>query len=371
MKPYLFYLGLLLSVLLFTQRIACAQTTQQQPLVAPLPQGGVVVFKIKTTPLNTNTRAADSESGLRLPLTAQVLAGAGNVFHRWLTDEKGNLVFGYDLLVEPVAGTNRFKVSARPLDRQFEARFPASSTGASPERSQMPLALSTLLRATEEQIVSDGETIALDVLVNEQLGLKVVDFIKVATESPRLPAPGVVAPPRDFTVTNVELAIKNYQLNIDGETLRTASARRSCTGALVWFALPEGGRFIFSLAPHEGYDFRKLGVIENNKIAFTWKGTRYEWISDAPVVGSGGSWNLWVLHDPSYVDPFTPPANNAGPESKLARMLRDPLGTLSEPVGDGRRNSLQTKERRAAAAAKRVRVLIGGANNIESLLPKK
>jgi hypothetical protein len=371
MRIYLFHLALSLSVLLFTQGPCPAQATAaQQPLVAQLPQGGVVVFRVKTTSLKTETRAAETEPGVRLPLSPQVLVGEGNVVHRWLTDERGNLVFGYDLRVELLAGSDSFRVSARPLDRRFEARFPALTTGATAEGSRMPPSASTLLRATEEQVVADGETFALDVLINERLGLKVVDYIKVSAEGTHLPVPGYALPARDFALTNVELGVRNYQLSVDGDVLRTASARRSCTGSLVWFALPEGGRFIFSLVPHEGYDFRKLGVIENNKIAFTWKDKRYEWTSDGPVVGSGGVWNLWVLHDPTYVDPFARPASSAAPESKLARMLKDPLGTLSEPAGDVRRNGWQTKERRSVLPVRRVRVQIGGANSIRDLLPK-
>ncbi|HEX8137749.1 MAG TPA: hypothetical protein VF544_09175 [Pyrinomonadaceae bacterium] len=375
MRRELFHLTLLLSVLLFAQGYGLAQSAAAPqpppPLVAQLPQGAVVVFRVKTTQLNRDARAARSESGLRLPLAPQVLAGEGNVIHRWLSDEKGNLVFGYDLRVEPLAGTHSFRVSARPLDPQFEARLSAAATGGvTAQGLRIESAAATLLRATEEQVVSDGETFALDVLVNEQLGLKVVDYIKVSREATGRPTPGYGPTPRDFALTNVELAVRNYQLSVDGEVLRTASARRSCRGSLIWFALPEGGRFIFSLVPHEGYDFRKLGVIENNRVAFTWKGKRYEWTSDGPIVGSGGVWNLWVLHDAAYVDPFAQPPSGVGPESKLAQILRDPLGTLSEPVGDGRRNGLQTKERRSAVTVRRVRVSIGGANSLGDLLPK-
>jgi hypothetical protein len=374
MRRELFHLTLLLSALLFAQGYAPAQsaTPQQQSLVAQLPQGAVVLFRVKTTQLNRDARAARSEPGVRLPLAPQVLAGEGDVIHRWLSDEKGNLVFGYDLRVEPLAGTDSFRVSARPLDPQFEARLSAAAAGGvTAQGPRIESAASTLLRATEEQVVSDGETFALDVLVNEQLGLKVVDYIKVSKEATGRPAPSYGPTPRDFALTNVELGVRNYQLSVDGDVLRTSGARRSCTGSLIWFALPEGGRFIFSLVPHEGYDFRKLGVIENNRIAFTWKGKRYEWTSDGPIVGSGGVWNLWVLHDASYVDPFLQPPASAKPESKLAQILRDPLGTLSEPVGDGRRNGLQMKERRSAVTVRRVRVSIGGANSLRDLTVEK
>jgi hypothetical protein len=63
--------------------------------------------------------------------------------------------------------------------------------------------------------------------------------------------------------------------------------------------LPDRGRFVFSITPHEGYDFQKIGFVQENKIAFQIAGDRYEWISSTPVFSGGG--NLWVLHDPEYL----------------------------------------------------------------------
>lgn len=372
MRMRLLRFSSLCAVLLVLTAVVHAQENASQQLVVPLPQGGFVAFKIRTTPLNANTNAGGSESELRLPLVSQVLADDGNVVHRLLVDEQGVLVFGYDLVIEPLAANKTFKVSARPLARQFETLLRNRSAGA-PRNSQMPFTFSTLTNATDAQTVSDGETFALDLLINEQLGLKLVDYVKVAAEKSRLFAPVAPPPARDFAVTNVELAVNNYQLRIDGEALRTTGARRSCTGALVWFSLPERGRFIFSLAPHEGYGFQKIGMIEDNKISFAWKGVRYEWISETPIVGSGGAWNLWLLHDPDYVDVFAPPVINSEPESKLARVLRDPLGRSAASAIDRSGVSLQVEKHTASAkrpATERVRVRIGGADKIETLLPK-
>jgi hypothetical protein len=129
--------------------------------------------------------------------------------------------------------------------------------------------------------------------------------------------------------------------------------------------------------PHEGYDFQKVGRIENNKISFTLGGDVYEWTSSAPVVGNGGNWNLWVLHDPAYVSDFDsleqiveavegkPSATNgaASPEwlrDPLARVRRDERAEFEPRAND------KTKRN----ATKRPRVLVGGADRIENLLPK-
>jgi hypothetical protein len=73
-----------------------------------------------------------------------------------------------------------------------------------------------------------------------------------------------------------------------------------CSGAVIWFYVPGRGRFILSLRPHEGYDFQKMGVIENDQISFTVGTDQYQWISSAPVVLVGGRFGLWVLHDTDY-----------------------------------------------------------------------
>jgi hypothetical protein len=134
--------------------------------------------------------------------------------------------------------------------------------------------------------------------------------------------------------------------------------------------VPGQGRFVFSLVPYEGYDFRKVGLIENNRIAFSWKGRSYEWISREAIVGSGGAWNLWVLHDADYQDRFIPPAY-ATPETypRRPRLYPDPVGITVPPRKKPNRTTLKTIEPKKLP--ERVWVTIGGAKSIEELLPKK
>src|SRR5215213_3374377 len=302
MRRFLLIINLCCAALLLLALPARAQESGVvgQPVIVSLPHGGHVAFRVKTTTLNINSGTRPGEADLSLPLAAQVQLDESGVVHRLLVDGHGNIVFGYDLVVDAITATHTFRVTARPLDKLFEARLSARREGTS-VNSQTPFNVNTLTHSTGEHTVEDGETFALDLLINDRLGLKVVDYVKVATDKSRLQlAPVTPIPARDFAVTNVELAVNNYELKIDGAPLRTASVRRSCTGSLLWFALPEQGRFIFSLAPHAGYGFEKVGVIEDNKIVFSWKGVRYEWISEAPIVGSGGVWNLWVMHDSTY-----------------------------------------------------------------------
>jgi hypothetical protein len=113
-------------------------------------------------------------------------------------------------------------------------------------------------------------------------------------------APASKRPARDFTLNDVALGVTNYRLFVNGEMVTADAPTGGCAGAIIWFYLPERGRFILSLQPHPGYDFQKVGVIEHNRILFSLNGDQYEWRSEAPIVGQGGNWHLWVLHEAAY-----------------------------------------------------------------------
>jgi hypothetical protein len=343
-----------------------------RPLVVSLPQGGFAAFKIEVSPLNLPS-SFRKQSGNLPPFVSRVVMGEGNALHRMVVDEQGRFVFVYDLVIIELDSPKRFGVSARALDPTFEQSLhddnPAVSQNAA--NSSLP----TLARATEQQTVADGETVALDLLINEPLGVKVVDYVTVASERSLLSPSRPSRPPRDFGVYNVELAIRKYQLYIDEQPVVT-SGLRNCTGAMVWFYLPGLGRFIFSLVPYDGYDFRKVGFIEDNKISFNWKGVSYEWLSREPIVGSGGVWNLWVLHDQDFVDIFARPV--ADTERKVAKaggIFRKPAGAMTIPLPPFRPKAEPTTLESHRSAKKqseeRVRVVIGGAKSIEALLPRK
>ncbi|HZG53448.1 MAG TPA: hypothetical protein VEZ40_15055 [Pyrinomonadaceae bacterium] len=356
-----------------------AAAARPEQFVMPLHGEGFIAFKIEAAPAAGAPQVSAKLEEIRASLTPQALLADKHVVHRVLLDADGGFVFGYDLVVEPVVATKQFKVSLKPMSAEFEeqlrARRPSTTT-----TNRAGQNVSTLPRAADAQLIEDGDAFALDLLVNPQTGVKIVDVVKVSFDRARLwSAPSRrSAPPRDFTLGNVELAVRDHRLTINGELVGGGRGRpaRGCAGALVWFYAPGRGRFIFSLIPHEGYDFQKVGRIENNKISFTLGGDDYEWTSSAPVVGtSGGNWNLWVLHDAGYVSDFdsveqiVEGAEGAPPASGAAspEWLRDSLGRLTRE----RRAEFETRGDQRKRAARRPRVLVGGADRIENLLPKR
>ncbi|MDT7603686.1 MAG: hypothetical protein QOF61_1683, partial [Acidobacteriota bacterium] len=227
----------------------------------------------------------------------------------------------------------------------------------------------TLARAAETQTLEDGDAVSLDLLVNPRTGVRVVDVIKVAYERARL----WQSAPRDFTLDSVEIALRDQRLTMNGEPLAVVRAAREVSGALVWFYVPGRGRFILSLVPRAGYDFRKIALIEDNHVSFDFRGDHFEWVSSAPVVGNGGDWYAWVLADASY----TPEVNSAeeiahdadkkpGDASPLKQALD---GKTPQPPRAGFDN--KSAGGTTARAGQPLRARTGASDRMENLLPKK
>jgi GWxTD domain-containing protein len=281
-------------------------------------------------------------------------------------------------VVEPVASTKQFRVSVRPLSPEDEQELRARKSFQT-RRIHPNYNFAALSRAAAPQIIADGDTFALDVLVNPETGDKITDYVTVSESESRLrEASAVESTPRDFTLEDVMLKVVNYQLYVNGELVAGGKRSGAAAGPIIWFHLTERGRFIFSLRPHEGYDFRKIGTIEHNRMKFTLNNDRYEWVSDVPVVDAGGPWNLYVLHDPSYVpDSFFlgVKATAARPKStNVYQSVAEAQRTMRLP----KRNAATSLENPAVTARKEegeeresssVRLIIGAASRVENLLP--
>jgi hypothetical protein len=298
-----------------------------------------------------------------------------NTIRRVFIDSGGSLYFGYTLVVEPLASSQKFRVSVRPLSQEDEEELRARR--AFQTRSIHPsYNAAGLSRSSAPQEVADGDTFALDVLVNPKTGEKITDFVTVSTDESRLKgAAASDTAPRDFTLEDVEMKMINYQLLINGELVAGGKKSGACAGPIIWFHLPERGRFIFSLAPHAGYDFKKIGTIERTKVKFTLGGERYEWISDVPVVSTSGNWNLYVLHDPKYIpDSFFLGVNGAAKgENRASSYMAEVERALRLPkkaAGAGFGNPSGSQKEAEPNKSTGVRLIIGAASRVENLLPK-
>ncbi len=369
-------------LLLLLASLAAAQEGTRRNVVVSLADGGFVAFKSETAWSGTTgttgataaagTRASASAAG-QIPqgeFRAEAFVEGNGVIHRVLADAAGKYVFGYDLLIEAVPVSRTFTIAVAPLDSQVENKLLA-------DRSRVqPASIATLPQAAEPQILDDGDSFALDLLVNQKTGVKIVDLVKVSFDRSKLWDDNPRDLPRDFTLDAVPLRIIDFRLLVDGNLVAAGKPGTNFSGALIWCYVEGQGRFIFSLVPREGYQFRKVGIIEDNRIEFTLKGKRYEWLSSEPILPSGGSWNLWMLHDPTYV-PFGTQEVSKREKNRLEKLddsvkaAREKAARIGDPMPSAyRKQSEAQKDGDDPSSAKRFRVMVGAADRMENLWPK-
>ncbi|HVS83103.1 MAG TPA: hypothetical protein VHE60_15350 [Pyrinomonadaceae bacterium] len=351
--------------------VATAQEPAKRQLVVPLADGGFVAFKSETAWTDTK-RVAPELQQVPAVLNSQALADANRIIHRVLKDTGGRFIFGYDLWVAPNPTAKQFKVVVRPLDPQYESKLRAGNASEGEPPQSEPI--STFPKSTEPQTLEDGDAFSLDLLVNQNTGIKIVDVVRVAFDRSNIWDNNPRTLPRDFSLDAVELAVKDYRLLVNGNVVSVGKSTKGCAGTLLWFYVPDRGRFIFSLVPREGYEFQKVGIIDDNRIEFTVKGSHYEWLSSAPILPGGGIWNLWVLHDPNYTSMFgsePPPAKKKDVFEKLDAAVAAANENAAR-LRNQRQSALSNKRDavRAQATTERPRVMVGGADRIENLWPK-
>jgi hypothetical protein len=352
----LFVSGLLSVFLPFVQQ---ERSTRQ--LIVPLAKGGFVAFRNETA--WTNKSAQFSQERPRA-LTSRALVGEKNVVHRLLIDAAGETVFGYDLQIEPDAETKQFQIIITPLDPQFESTLHAEGSKSR---------IKTLPKAAEPQVLGDGDAFTLDLLVNQNMGVKIIDIVKVSFDRSNLWEVNPRTLPRDFTLEAVELALKDCRIVLNNQVVGSSKPSGDHSGSLIWIYLQGHGRFVFSLTPRQGYDFRKVGVIEDNTIRFSLKGTHYELISAEPILREGGTWNLWVLHDRNYT-PLVPDPELPRPRSRDSlEKIDDAVQAVRERAAEmrtGKQTTLGNKRDTPQNGSPQLRLLVGTANRIEELLLK-
>ena len=329
-------------------------------LVVPMQSGAFVVIRTESQPAT----ARDATSNL---IEAE---DKPNLLHRVFVDGKNEMFFGYELLVERAGSGPNFWVTVRPLSEEYLRQLSARPTFQ--KRRLHPSYNASAFNAAP-QLVGDGDTFALDVLQSQRTGTKIVDVIQVSLTDPGLKESASDSQPRDFAPEDVLMQVTNHKLLINDEAVYR-SPGGSLSGSVLWIAMPDRGRFIFSLVPRPGYDFKKTATIAHNKISFEWGGERYEWVSSAPVVRLGGNWNIWMLHDADYsFDLFDQPAAPPGESKTLTQQYEDARrrarqrqtkAELDSPSANANANAAKPKP-------KRVRVVIGAANGIEQILPKQ
>ena len=343
--------------------VAAAQNPAKRQLVLQVSNGGFVAFRSETS--SPESQPLPDGRSLAALLYAQAFAGENRIIHRVLTDAQQNVVFGYDLWITSDPLTKKFSIAILPSDEAFRRSFLKDFTPLSPNGT-----FATFPKSTTPQTLDDGDAVSLELLINKESGVKIVDVVSVTFDRSRLRDSNLESAPKDFTLESVALAVKNYSLSINGTVVSKSKSMIGASGALLWFYVPERGRFILSLVPREGYEFEKIAVLDENRIEFTANGERYEWLSAEPILPHGGSWYLWVLHDTGYTPFFgseTPVPKTA---LKKSHSVFEKIDGVLTSQGAELTVDLFGRNKGSQNPVVPQRVMVGGADSIENLLPK-
>jgi hypothetical protein len=306
------------SLLLFIASVALAQTGIGTGPYDSIPSQGKVIMagsaslgnlasiRYKTTITGASNPAGGSSGG--------VMTGS-DLVHRFMVRQDGSY-FGYDLVLGPGDAVNGFQISFQPLTIA-ERHLQSMAHG----KTLVPMPLP---QYPPPQIVHDGDIVALDLMVSADGTQKLTDYIQFFAETPEPQAAGSTAAARDFTLDDgpVHLQVAEARFFVDGQPYRGGAGFQTRSGSTFWFAIPNQGRYILSLAPHDG--FTQNGEVRDNVIRFEDAGHQYELRTLGKIAGAGGAFHLYMRHDL----PYQPKPGNenriTGGVDRLENLLPNP-----------------------------------------------
>ncbi len=179
------------SLLLFIAGLSAlaqeSRTLLMSSLSGTLASGIQFRFKVMAVPPRGDLAGRTDVSGV-------MVSDPENVVHRFVVDAVHRQYFGYDISAQAtsVAGQNRVTIAPLTIDpKDLPEQFQGFSKGA--------LTPVLLPKHPDSQIVSESDTIELDLLVSLDGKQKVVDYIQVATK-PEPPAAKNNQQPNDYTL---------------------------------------------------------------------------------------------------------------------------------------------------------------------------
>jgi hypothetical protein len=208
---------------------------------------------------------------------------AGSAAQRFIEDPAHRTTFGYEIRLEPATDGASATLHIEPLhDPQHAVKNGWSSFGLPTGLPKYPVIPN--LRV--------GDTAAIDLLVNPSTGQKIVDYLTLKQKQPP-------ALPHDFSLADIELFLDQPDVTVGGKTYPSASPV-GISGTVVWLYVEGHGRYIFSLFPNEKLGLRKSGSVNSAYLTFRDRDTEFRVTSKSAIAPGNGTYNLYVLSQPSW-----------------------------------------------------------------------
>ncbi|MBZ5582563.1 MAG: hypothetical protein LAQ30_10240 [Acidobacteriia bacterium] len=274
-----------ISVLCLFAAAAAAQQPGRQIMAGSATLKSGVFIRYRAILASTGASPDDFGRGLG---EGGIVGGAADGIRREMVDRSTGSYFGYDLAIGPGDEKNGYLVTFRPLP-EIQRRGQGTA-----------LKLLPIPKYPPPMIVHDGDTIALDLMASPDGKQKLTDYIEILSHEPEPRAATTTADPRDFTLDDGPVRFDAERITVwtNGQKYSGLFGFTGKDGATFWIAFPGQGRYILSLARHDG--FTLSGTIRDNVASFRDGGQEYELRFLSPIAGAGKAWRLYIMHDPTY-----------------------------------------------------------------------
>lgn len=212
-----------------------------------------------------------------------------SIIYQFFFDENNKTYFGYDLEIVQLEDQTKFRLLIKPVTGKLHSSWQSKKDYRKIDMPNLPREIS----------VTDGDIISLDILENPKTKEKIKNYLMVTRKSYVGPRFADKYISRDFSLDDVNAKLSNCEIRINGQ--KAYKERGAISGNNIAVYLPGKGRFIFSPFQRDGYDFKKVGTITNNRLNFSAGEDEYEIISESAILGDGGKWNIWVRFEPDFI----------------------------------------------------------------------
>ncbi len=174
-------------------------------------------------------------------------------------------------------------------------------------------------------MIHAGDKVEVPVWIDPKTGQKLVDIVEVQQSPPLMarqvivnPGMGMMRAPmmvprtmptvptvegtaREFRAEDAEMRLVQPRVTMNGTPeVSTVRAGNVATGTLVWFYVPQHGRYILSLVPRPDLGFTKAGEVRGGAIQFKMEGDQFLLETYQPIAPGSAPYVLYVLHDKEW-----------------------------------------------------------------------
>jgi hypothetical protein len=229
--------------------------------------------------------------------------GGEGLIHRFMSDRRQRVYFGYDVLIENVAEPDTYRITFSQLTAESVRQILGDDAS---NWTQLP---APDWGGPAVRMIRGGEVLALDLLTNSATGQKIVDYVSVKGPAfdPAWDFIYETGMPRDFLADDEALELRTPHVSVNGQFGESIPTGLVAYGPIVWLYLPNQGRFLLSLVPHPELGFMKAGEVRGSTLTFTSNSDTFNLVSASRIAPGQRSFNLYVLHQPMW----RPPDGNA------------------------------------------------------------